>query len=33
MNVVNAFVMEMACKEKDYTGQASCSEGINLEGT
>lgn len=32
MNIVNVLVIEMGCKDRDYTGQASCSEGINSEG-
>lgn len=32
MNIVNVLVIEMGCKDRDYTGRASCSEGINSEG-
>lgn len=32
MNIANVCVMETGCKDRDYAGKASCSEGINLEG-
>lgn len=32
MNIVSVCVIATACKYRDYTGQAKCSERINLEG-
>lgn len=32
MNIVTACVIATSCKYRGYTGQAKCSERINLEG-